>query len=103
MMTKYDLEPIVKTYYDALEEGDILGRKCTRCGHIEFPPYLCCNSCGCLDTKWVNLNHVRGVVKQALPTVGAFGDQEGHCFHVVAQTGVAQRSVANLIDHLQLR
>ena len=24
MMTKYDLEPIVKTYYDALEEGDIL-------------------------------------------------------------------------------
>lgn len=35
--------------------------------------------------------------------VGAFGDQEGHCFHVVAQTGVAQRSVANLIDHLQLR
>ena len=71
MMTKYDLEPIVKTYYDALEEGDILGRKCTRCGHIEFPPYLCCNACGCLDTKWVNLNHVRGVVKQALPTVGA--------------------------------
>lgn len=76
MMTKYDLEPIVKTYYDALEEGDILGRKCTRCGHIEFPPYLCCNSCGCLDTKWVNLNHVRGVVKQALPTVGAFGDPD---------------------------
>ncbi len=76
MMTKYDLEPIVKTYYDALEEGDILGRKCTRCGHIEFPPYLCCNACGCLDTKWVNLNHVRGVVKQALPTVGAFGDPD---------------------------
>lgn len=76
MMTKYDLEPIVKTYYDALEEGDILGRKCTRCGHIEFPPYLCCNACGCLDTRWVNLNHVRGVVKQALPTVGAFGDPD---------------------------
>ena len=28
-MTKYDLKPIVKTYYDALEEGTILGRKCT--------------------------------------------------------------------------
>ena len=49
-MTKYDLKPIVKTYYDALEEGTILGRKCTRCGHIEFPPYLCCNECGGLDT-----------------------------------------------------
>lgn len=76
MMTKYDLEPIVKTYYDALEEGNILGRKCQRCGHIEFPPYLCCNTCGCLDTEWVNLNHIRGVVKQVLPTVGAFGDPD---------------------------
>ena len=24
-MTKYDLKPIVKTFYDALEEGTILG------------------------------------------------------------------------------
>lgn len=53
-MTKYDLKPIVKTYYDALEEGTILGRKCTRCGHIEFPPYLCCNECGGLiPSGWI--------------------------------------------------
>ena len=75
-MTKYDLKPIVKTYYDALEEGTILGRKCTRCGHIEFPPYLCCNECGGLDTEWVDLTNMRGIVKQALPTKGAFGDPE---------------------------
>ena len=75
-MTKYDLKPIVKTYYDALEEGTILGRKCTRCGHIEFPPYLCCNECGCLDTEWVDLSNMRGVVKAALPTKGAFGDPD---------------------------
>ena len=75
-MTKYDLKPIVKTYYDALEEGTILGRKCTRCGHIEFPPYLCCNECGGLDTEWVDLTNKRGIVKQALPTKGAFGDPE---------------------------
>lgn len=76
VMTKYDLEPIVKTYYDALETGTILGRKCTRCGHIEFPPYLCCNTCGCLDTEWIDMTHVRAVVKQALPTKGAFGDPD---------------------------
>ena len=75
-MTKYDLKPIVKTYYDALEEGTILGRKCQRCGHIEFPPFLCCNTCGCLDTEWVDLTNMRGIVKQALPTRGAFGDPE---------------------------
>ena len=75
-MTKYDLKPIVKTYYDALEEGTILGRKCTRCGHIEFPLYLFCNGCGGLDTEWVDLTNMRGIVKQALPTKGAFGDPE---------------------------
>lgn len=76
VMTKYDLEPITKTFYHALEEGTILGRKCTKCGHIEFPPYLCCNSCGGLDTEWIDLSNIRGVVKQALPTKGAFGDPE---------------------------
>ena len=75
-MTKYDLKPIIKTFYDALEEGTILGRKCQRCGHVEFPPFLCCNDCGCLDTEWVDLTNMRGVVKQALPTRGAFGDPE---------------------------
>ena len=75
-MTKYDLEPIVKTYYKALEEGTILGRKCKKCGHIEFPPYLCCNACGGLDTEWVDLTNMRGVVKQVLLTRGAFGDPD---------------------------
>lgn len=75
-MTKYDLKPIVKTFYEALEEGTILGRKCERCGHIEFPPFLCCNECGCLDTEWVDLTNMRGVVKAALPTKGAFGDPD---------------------------
>lgn len=76
VMTKYDLEPITKTFYHALEEGTILGRKCTKCGHIEFPPYLCCNSCGGLDTEWIDLSNIRGVVKQVLPTKGAFGDPD---------------------------
>lgn len=76
MMNKQDLKPIVKTYYDSLEEGKILGRTCTKCGHIEFPPYLCCNACGSLDTEWVDMTEMRGQIKQALPTIGAFGDPE---------------------------
>ena len=75
-MKKEDFKPIVRTYYEELEKGNILGRKCTRCGHIEFPPYLCCNACGCVDTEWVNLNDMRGKVNQVLPTVGAFGDPD---------------------------
>jgi len=51
-MLKKDLKRIVKTFYEALDEGKILGRKCTKCGHVEFPPYLACNTCGNLDTEW---------------------------------------------------
>lgn len=75
-MTKKDMVHIVQGYYDALEEGKILGRKCTCCDHIEYPPYLCCNECGCLDTEWVDMTDMRGKVTQVLPTVGAFGDPD---------------------------
>ncbi len=48
-------EKIVKTFYDSLEEGKILARRCTKCGHVEYPPYLACNACGNLDTEWIEL------------------------------------------------
>ena len=67
------LEKIVKTFYDSLEEGKILGRKCKECGHIEFPPYLACNTCGCLDTEWVEISG-KGMVTQILAPAYAFSD-----------------------------
>lgn len=50
------MERIVKTYYDGLEEGKILGRRCTQCGNIEFPPHIACNACGCFETEWVEIS-----------------------------------------------
>lgn len=70
-MIKY--EKIVKTFYDALEEGKILGRRCTKCGHVEFPPYLACNACGNLDTEWVEISG-KGVVTQMIPCPPVFSD-----------------------------
>lgn len=55
-MEKQNLKFIVKAFYEALEEGKILGRKCTKCGHVEFPPYLACNTCGNLDTEWYEMS-----------------------------------------------
>ena len=75
-MEKIKMEKIVKTYYDALEEGKVLGRKCLSCGHIEFPPYLCCNECGGLDTEWIDLTHVRAKVNQILPPLVVFPETE---------------------------
>ncbi len=45
------LEKVVEHYYEALEEGKILGRKCPVCGNVEFPPVYACNKCGNYETE----------------------------------------------------
>lgn len=35
------LEKVVQTFYEGLEEGKLLGRKCPKCGNVEFPPRIC--------------------------------------------------------------
>jgi uncharacterized OB-fold protein len=50
------LERIVKTYYENLEQGKILGRKCPKCGNVEFPPVYACNACGNLETEWYEIS-----------------------------------------------
>lgn len=74
-MLRKDVKRIVKTYYDALEEGKILGRRCTKCGHVEYPPYLACNLCGNLDTEWVELGST-ALCNQILPPPPAFFEPE---------------------------
>lgn len=74
-MLRKDVKRIVKTYYDALEEGRIMGRKCTKCGHVEYPPYLACNLCGHLETEWVELSG-KAVCNQILPPPPAFFEPE---------------------------
>ena len=55
-MEKKSLEKVVKTFYEKLDEGKIMGRKCTSCGKVEFPPVIICNHCGCFETEWVELS-----------------------------------------------
>jgi uncharacterized OB-fold protein len=61
------LEPIVKTFYDGLEEGKLYGRKCKNCGAIEFPPHPACNTCGTRDTEWVELSGRAELLDFVLP------------------------------------
>ena len=75
-MEKAKIERIIKRYYDSLEEGVILGRKCTRCGHVEYPPYLICNTCGCLETEWYDMKDEKFVCVQLLPPAAAFSEPE---------------------------
>lgn len=50
------LETVVRKYYETLEEGKILGRKCKTCGNIEWPPVYACNECGCDEMEWVEMS-----------------------------------------------
>lgn len=50
------LEKVVQTYYEALEEGKILARKCPKCNSVEFPPVYACNACGSLETEWIEIS-----------------------------------------------
>ena len=66
------LEPIVKTFYDNLENGILMGRRCLECGNIEFPPHPACNACGYRDTEWCELSGDGEVIDFVLPgTMGA--------------------------------
>ncbi|MCF0230131.1 MAG: hypothetical protein HUJ76_10645 [Parasporobacterium sp.] len=50
------LEKVVEKFYQYLEEGKIMGRKCPACGNMEFPPVLACNKCGNYETEWAEIS-----------------------------------------------
>ncbi len=51
----YQLRPILKTYYDALEEGKVLGLKCNECSSVVWRPLPTCQKCGGTDLDWYDL------------------------------------------------
>jgi len=50
------IEYVVKTFYDALKQGKLMGLKCPKCGEHSFPPKPTCNKCGNLNLKWVKMS-----------------------------------------------
>ena len=62
------LERLVKTYYEALEEGKVLGRKCQVCGNVEWPPVYACNACGAMETEWCEMSGKGEIVQLIIPT-----------------------------------
>lgn len=78
------LERVVKTYYDKLEEGKVLGRKCPRCGNVEWPPVYACNACGAMETEWCEMSG-RGTIVELYMTTpmnakAAYADMEPYAY-----------------------
>ncbi len=61
------LEKVVETFYLKLEEGKIMGRKCPKCGNVEFPPVYACNKCGNYETEWYEISGKAKVHSIVLP------------------------------------
>jgi len=47
---------IIRTYYESLAEGRLVGRTCAACGAITFPPTSLCEKCGSPDQSEVELS-----------------------------------------------
>lgn len=62
------LERVVKTYYETLEQGKVLGRKCPKCGNVEWPPVYACNACGSYETEWCEMSGRGTIVELYMPS-----------------------------------
>ena len=62
------LERIVKRFYDELENGKIMGKKCPVCGAVEFPPKIACTACGNFETDWIEMSGNGEVTNFVLPS-----------------------------------
>lgn len=91
------LEKLVKTYYDSLEEGKVLGRKCPVCGNVEWPPVYACNACGNYVTEWVQMCGRGKVVELYVPTAmtskPAYKDLEPYAYAWVELEEGPERNV----------
>ncbi len=110
------LEKVVQGFYDRLEEGKICGRKCPKCGAVEFPPVYACNSCGNLETEWYEISgnaKMHSIVMPAAlsskPEYKALGKfaygeielEEGSRLNAVVR-GISKKSRKELLDKLPL-
>lgn len=108
------LEKVVEKFYEGLEEGKFIGRKCTECGAVEFPPVYACNTCGCMDMEWVEISG-KAVMKSIVMPAAlsskpeysqmgqiAYGEvqiEEGASFNAVVK-GINKKKRKELLDKL---
>ena len=98
------LEKVVEKFYLGLEEGKILGRKCPKCGNVEFPPVYACNACGNYETEWVEISGKAKlhsiVLPAALSSKPEYKKFKKFCYGVVL--GVSKKNRKELAAKLPL-
>ncbi len=110
------LEKVVEKFYLSLEEGKIMGRKCPKCGNVEFPPVYACNECGNYETEWYEISGKAKLHSIVLPAAlsskpeykkmgkFAYGEvelEEGTRLNAVVR-GISKKNRAELTEKLPL-
>jgi len=108
------MEPIVQKFYNWLDEDKIMGRKCVRCGAVEFPPVILCNACSGTELEWVEISGKAEMFSFVMPGTATakpeFGDLMPYCFACVrleegaevnaVVRGVTRKNKQELMDNL---
>ena len=50
------LDPIIRRWYEHLNDGKLMGMKCEDCGAYEFPPVPVCGKCGGMHMNWAEIS-----------------------------------------------
>ena len=110
------LEKVVEKFYLSLEEGKMMGRKCPKCGNVEFPPVYACNECGNYETEWYEISGKAKLHSIVLPAAlsskpeykkmgkFAYGEvelEEGTKLNAVVR-GISKKNRAELTEKLPL-
>jgi uncharacterized OB-fold protein len=46
----------IQAYYEGLERGELVARRCQKCRKLTFPPTGCCEHCGSFQVEWAKLS-----------------------------------------------
>lgn len=96
-------ESLIKSYYDNLRQGKLIGHKCENCGAIAFPPTASCAKCGGFKQTPVELSG-RGEVlyishSMAPPPNPRFNDIAPYAYgHVKLQEGVYVQAIITGVE-----
>lgn len=73
------MEPIIKQWYDYLDEGKIMGKKCPKCGRIHFPPVPVCNECSAMDLEWTEMSGEGVITSLTYSPMGVYPYNDTPC------------------------
>ncbi len=60
-----------RQFWQGTKENKLLLKKCTGCGHIDFPPYMYCTECMSLEHEWIESSKKGTVYSFSITYVGA--------------------------------